>query len=327
MPGYTARGTVLRGTGGLYLVKTDPGKESLAGRNILCRARGTLRRGGLLVGDRVTLSYTDVSVSALNDEDRSAGDGLPECAVSGVLERKNELIRPAMANLDNMFIVCAAARPDPDLFTIDKMLSVCEYLGISAALIAGKSDLDPDSADRLCSVYGSAGYPAFRVSCVTGEGIPELESYMAGVLPGKVSAFAGVSGAGKSTLISALFPGLATESGDVSRKTGRGKNTTRRIDLYPVSIGDGECLLADTPGFSLIDFENFDFLPFEALPDTMKEFLPYYGKCRYPDCSHTREKECAVASAVADGLIEPSRHASYVAMYDILKNKKSWNTR
>ena len=328
MPGYTSTGTVLRGTGGLYLIKTDAdGSGPLSGRTINCRARGSLKRDGLLIGDRVTVSYSDVSAGAAGSEFFNPGDGLPDCAVSGVLDRKNVLIRPPMANLDRIFIVCAAARPDPDLFTVDKMLSVCEYCGIKAVLIIGKSDLDPVCAERVKSIYEHAGYEVFSVSCVLGDGVEDLKKYITMELPGTVSAFAGVSGAGKSTLISSLFPGLETESGNVSRKTGRGRNTTRRIDLYPVKAGDGEFLLADTPGFSLIDFENFDFLPFESLPDTMRDFIPYYGKCRYPDCSHTRERECAIAEAVGSGLIAASRHSSYVAMYDILKNKKSWNTK
>jgi ribosome biogenesis GTPase len=179
----------------------------------------------------------------------------------------------------------------------------------------------------MAGIYRSAGYPVFPVSCRLGTGLGELRGYMERELPGTVAAFAGVSGAGKSTLMSALFPELRTEAGDVSRKTGRGRNTTRRIDLYPVSAGSGSFLLADTPGFSLIDFENFDFLPFAALPDTMREFGPYYGGCRYPDCSHTRERECAVARAAEEGRIAPSRRESYIAMYDILRNKKSWNPK
>ena len=332
---YKTQGKILRGIGGLYTVKLATDGSPLSGCTVNCRARGALRSGDNrphttdkpLVGDNVEVVYTDASFTKSSDGGSVPVPdtaGLPDAAVCALLPRKNALIRPPMANLDLLFIVCASAAPSPDTETIDKLLSVAEYYGIECALVVGKSELDRCRADELKSIYTRAGYPVFAVSCATGEGISSLSDYVSSVMPGKTAAFAGASGVGKSTLISTLFPHLELESGEISRKISRGKHTTRRVELFPSTDGG---MLADTPGFSLIDFLNFDFFPFDALIGTMREFAPYLDGCRYDDCTHTKEEGCAVLDAVRRGAIAGSRHESYLAMYSVLKNKHPWDNK
>ena len=334
---FTTTARVLRGVGGLYLIRLADGAahseklpdtlSPLAGRSVLCRARGSIRGGGkLMVGDLVTVKYTDASFELVGGTAVPCDDaaGLPNTAIESILPRKNALIRPPLANLDFIFILCASAAPAPAPETIDKLLSVAEYHGIEAAIIIGKNELDGEKAAELERIYNLAGYNVFSLSCATGEGIERLEQFVSTALVGKIAAFAGASGVGKSTLMSRLFPALALETGEISRRTERGKHTTRTAELFPISVGGGEAFLADTPGFSLVDFENFDFLPFASLPDTMRDFAPYLGKCRYDDCTHTKDEGCAVLDALAKGEISPSRHQSYLSMYQILKAKKPW---
>ena len=221
-------------------------------------------------------------------------------------------------------IVCASAAPAPATETIDKLLSVAEYHSIDAAVVIGKCELDPETADKLYETYISAKYPVFKLSCYEGKGLEDFTYYIKSVLPGRVAAFAGASGVGKSTLINAVFPNMNLAAGEISRKISRGKHTTRQAELFPLEIGG---FLADTPGFSMIDFENFDFFPFEALPDTMREFREHYGECKYLDCSHTKEEGCAILDAIERGEIAESRHESYLSMYRILKAKPRWEKR
>ncbi|MGM9642782.1 MAG: ribosome small subunit-dependent GTPase A [Eubacteriales bacterium] len=325
---YKTQCRVLRGVGGLYYVKLDEGDTPISGRTVLTRARGALRTpdgGKLKVGDIAEFVYSDNSFTvengvALPKDDSS---GLPDGAISTILPRKNSLIRPPLSNLDILIIVCASAAPAPATETIDKLLSVAEYHGIEAAVVIGKCELDPERADTLEKTYRSAGYPTFRLSCYEGEGIAELAEYIKAALPGRSAAFAGASGVGKSTLINALFPEMKLAAGEVSKKISRGKHTTRQAELFALRGG----FLADTPGFSMIDFENFDFFPFEALKDTMREFREYYGECRYQDCSHTKEDGCAVLAAVERGEIAASRHESYLSMYRTLKAKPRWEKK
>ncbi|MCQ2428045.1 MAG: ribosome small subunit-dependent GTPase A, partial [Clostridia bacterium] len=323
---YISSGRVLKSSGGLFTVRFASGDHPLSGARAECRARGSLKAGGkLLPGDIVEICYGDASFT-LNSEgmtvpvDDSAG--LPDAAVCAVSERRNCLIRPPMANLDLMIVIIAAARPDPSLPNIDRLLSSAEYYSLKTAIVITKCDLSAESADALFDIYGTkAGYPVFRVSADEEAGVKELSDWVSSELPGHSAAFAGVSGAGKSTLMNRLFPSLGLKSGEVSRKNGRGKQTTRTVELFEIPFGDDvseEGLVADTPGFSSIDFENFDFLPFEALPDTMREFRSFYDDCRWLDCTHTGEKDCGVAIAVREGKIAPSRHDSYREMYSIL---------
>ena len=249
---FTTEARILRGVGGLYLIKlADDAAHSekytavspLAGRSVLCRARGSIRGGGkLMVGDLVTVTYSESSFEMTADGavPRDDSAGLPDMAISSILPRKNALIRPPLANLDFIFILCASAAPAPAPETIDKLLSVAEYHGIEAALIIGKNELDSEKAAELERIYTLAGYSVFSLSCVTGDGIERLEKFIDGALVGKISAFAGASGVGKSTLMSRLFPSLALETGEISRRTERGKHTTRTAELFPIAVGDGE---------------------------------------------------------------------------------------
>lgn len=333
---YKTQCRILRGVGGLYYVSLA-GAEAhsalypdtlspLAGKTLLTRARGALRTpdgGKIKVGDICEFIYTDNSFTegGIPQDDSS---GLPEGAVSAILPRRNSLIRPPLSNLDILVIVCASAAPAPATETIDKLLSVAEYHGIEAIVVIGKCELDGEVAEKLEKTYKSALYPTFTLSCREGHGLEEFSSYIKERLRGKVAAFAGASGVGKSTLINALFPEMKLAAGEISRKIARGKHTTRQAELFPL---EGGGFLADTPGFSMIDFENFDFFPFDALPETMREFREHYGECRYLDCSHTKEEGCAILDAIERGEIAPSRHESYLSMYKTLKAKPRWEKR
>ncbi len=293
-------GIVTKGVGGLYEVLLSDGSC------ILCRGKGILKKddGKLLVGDRVSVL------------DAQSEKG--EAVIGAIAPRDNALIRPPLANVGAIVLTVAAVSPMPALSTLDRMLSVCEYENILPIFALTKTDLSEDAAKRLGALYSAAGYEVFPVSSVTGEGTDALHARIVSVArEGKTVAFAGASGVGKSTLLGTLFPHLSLATGALSEKTQRGRHTTRTVELFPYEGG----FLADTPGFSLLDFERFDFIPFEALPDTFKEFRAYIGRCRYDDCTHTKEEECAIREAVASGEIARSRHESYLELYPILREK------
>jgi len=293
-------------SGGLYTVDTEDG-------SISCRAKGGFRHEGEkpLVGDKVTLR----------------GDS-GEYAIDSIEERKNAFIRPPIANLDRLFAVAAAVSPDPVLLTLDKLISIAEHASVEPVLVVTKNDLDADAAERLADIYRTGGFDVFV--CPDGGGTDLLKEYISEKCRGETVAFAGNSGVGKSTLLNSLFPSLALETGTVS-KINRGRHTTRHVELYPLSrlTGDGsaEGYVADTPGFSMLDFVRFDFYKKEDLPYAFREFVPYLGKCRYTKCTHTVEEGCAVLSAVADGKIAPSRHESFRSVYADLKDKKDWDNK
>ncbi len=305
-------GIVVRSTGGLFEVMP----ESSACGNLLCRARGALRReeGRVLVGDRVAV---------LCEEEGRRGETVIDC----ILPRKNSLIRPPLANLDCLYAVLAVKDPAPILETTDKLLAIMEKEGISAKVVITKTDLCATLADELAAIYMRAGYAVFPVSSYTGEGLSALENDVAATLAGgRTAAFSGASGVGKSSLINALFPTLSLETGAISQKIGRGKNTTRHAALYPVMGEISGGFLADTPGFSMLDFLRFDFMTVSDLPHVFREMEPYLGKCRYGDCSHVKEEECAVRSAVEEGIIPRSRYESYASLYEVLKGKNPYST-
>ena len=312
----------MSGAGGLFLVRMDPGDGPLAGKKLFFRARGGLRAdSGILPGDFVTVEWSASSLTpdGLPADDRS---GLPGAALCAVGKRKNELIRPPMANLDLLFVIIAAVRPAPSFLTVDKLLAVCEDRGIDPVIVVTKCDLSPVEAERIRNIYLLAGYPSFCVSSLTGEGTDKLRGFIGRTLPGRLTAFAGVSGAGKSSLLNRIFPGYGHEEGEVSRKTGRGRHTTRKVEIFERPTDGGECLIADTPGFSAIDFENFDFLTLESLPAAMREFRACYPDCRWADCTHTGEADCGVVRAVSEGRVAASRRESYLEMYRALKKKE-----
>ncbi len=313
---HTIQATITQGVGGLYQVLTEQGQT------LACRARGIFRHEGQtpLPGDRVLLAC------------ECDGEAIPDNAdwrIEDILSRKNALIRPPMANLEVLFVTFAAAKPAPMLPTIDKLICIAEHNGIEPVLIIGKSDLDPDYASSLCALYRKAGFDAFVVSCEKSEGIEEVGKYIKEKASNKLSAFAGASGVGKSTLMNALFPSLSRMTGSISHKNARGRHTTREVTLFPLSTLLEDCesatgYIADTPGFSLLDFTRFDFFEKDDLPNTMREFAPYLGLCRYKGCTHLREEGCAILEAVRRGEIAPSRHESYVSIYEDLKDKHPW---
>lgn len=323
---YTQRGRIIKMTGGLYTVRLDAGVETspLAGLTVECRARGTFRHEHTtpLVGDLVEVQYDDTSFAAEQGTVTPSADrtGL---VIDDILPRKNSLIRPPLANLDMMLVVIAAASPDPDIPTVDKLLSILEYNGIEPVVIVGKCELSPKRAGKIAALYEKVGYRSFVLSCYTGEGLEAFSEFAHTALKGKLAAVAGASGAGKSTLLNTVFAGLDLTTGGISEKIGRGKNTTRHTELFDLPGTEGG-YIADTAGFSLLDFERFDFFTLEDLPHTFREFAPYLGKCRYTDCTHVADEECAILEAVQRGDISKIRHGSYRELYTTLKEKKKY---
>jgi len=318
-----AVGTLIKCVGGLYEVelRTEDGQY----RTVRARARGSLRHEKIspLPGDRVEISF-DANAAEGN------GGADADAAVESVLPRKNQLIRPPLANLDDLFLVLPAADPTPMPEVADRLICLCEIKGIEPVIVVTKEDLDGETAEKLARLYRRAGFTAFVLSVVTGEGIDAFRDYIAARFLGdtrRVCAFSGASGAGKSSLMNRLFPGLSLEAGELSRKIKRGKNTTRVSELYPMSrlLGEGYSgYLADTPGFSMLDLAEGFTLPLSDLVHTFREFRPYIGGCRYTKCTHTKEEECAILEAVKEGIVPRSRHRSYVKMYEELKQIPEW---
>lgn len=306
-------GKIVKGLGGLYDVRVaDP--DGTVGI-ISTRAKGLLKRDEekLLIGDNVTVEIDD-----------STPDGI---VISSVDERKNSLIRPPLSNLDYIFITFAAAKPAPVIETVDKLVAIAEHNGITPVIVITKADLSPSAAGELADVYRLAGIPTFITSSESGEGTDELSDYVRReVRDGRTAAFAGASGVGKSTLMNTLFPSLALATQEISRKIERGRHTTRHVEIFDIEKGSDTGFLADTPGFSLIDFSRFDFFSLDELLPAFRELLPYVGKCRYADCSHVGEGEddCAVAGAVREGKIAASRLESYRSIYRTLKAKNEY---
>ena len=295
-------GRVIRGLGGSFTVQTEKGDC------YTCRAKGTLKRndGRLLVGDIVRLR--------LSENEREG------VLVSEIFVRRNALIRPPLANVTVMVLALSGAYPAPSLSTVDKLLCICAHAGIAPVLAVTKNDLAPEESRQLSALYSKAGYPTFVLSSVNCEGVDALREYLRSEMSeGGIAAFAGASGVGKSTLLTALFPSLALETGTLSETTERGRHTTRHVELFPFAGG----FVADTPGFSLLDFEHFDFFALEDLSSTFPDFAPYLCGCRYDDCTHTKEEGCALLAAVAEGRVAKSRHDTYLELYEILKAKKN----
>ena len=321
---YEEKGRIIQGVGGLFEVALDAGDTPLSGERVAARAKGNFRHAGVtpLPGDRVRVAF-DESAFAREEEGNRDGGG---AVIAEIFDRKNALIRPPMANLDILLITIAAAQPAPVPETVDKLISIAEFNHIEPVLVIGKADIAPEAARELCDLYRNAGFQAFSLSAREGEGVEALRTYLRAEMPGKTAAFAGASGVGKSTLMNALFDGLSLVTGEVSHRIERGKHTTRRVRLYPVD-GVENAYVADTPGFSMLDFVRFDFFGKEDLPYTMREFDAYIGECCYTKCTHTKEQGCAVLEAVKAGKIAKSRHESYCAMFDALKNKHDWSKK
>lgn len=288
-------GTIIKALSGFYYV--DVGAEQ---EPITCRGRGKLRHQKItpLVGDHVAITVTE------------DGTGM----VDEVLPRSNQFQRPMVANMDQLVILASGAIPVTDPFLIDRMVSLAEYKGCQPIICFNKCDLEP--ATQLVELYQKAGFQSFSISAQTGEGLEQL----LGVLDGKISAFTGNSGVGKSSVLNALCPQFGLKVGQVSEKLGRGRHTTRHVELFRVGGG----LVADTPGFSAFDVEQMELIPKEELANTFREFQPYLEQCRFVGCAHVKERGCAVREAVDNGAIAPSRYQSYVRLYDQVKSRPQW---
>ena len=290
-------GVIQKALSGFYYVNT--GRELLT-----CRARGRFRKEGVtpLVGDRV--------------EVRELGNG--EGFVEAILPRKNDFTRPAVANIDQLVVIASGAIPKTDPFLIDRVAAIAALKGCGVVVVLNKCDLD--SADDLYGIYTAAGFPTVRVSAETGEGIGELLP----LISGKLSAFTGNSGVGKSSILNALDPEFHLQVGDVSQALGRGRHTTRHVELYHLSCGAD---VVDSPGFSSFETDELNLELKHHLPETFVEFRPWLDQCRFVGCSHTREAGCAVLEAVRAGQIQKSRHASYVRLYEELKPLQDWQEK
>lgn len=315
----TLKGKIIKSVGGLYSIKISDEASELDEKIISCRAKGAFRYQSVvpLVGDNVLIRFDNKS-----EKDRKAAEG--GFVIAEILDRKNSLIRPPLANLDYIFITMAASHPSPVLSTVDKLISISEFNKIEPVIVITKSDLDAEEANRLSKIYETSGFTVFIISSVTGDGVDALRQFANENLASKIAAFAGASGIGKSTLMNALFPELDLSTAEISKKIERGRHTTRYVELFPLSPDRNTGYIADTPGFSMLDFERFDFFEHEDLPLTMREFLPLIGKCKYTKCSHTKEDGCAIIDAVKRGDIPKSRHESFLEINETLKAKKKW---
>ena len=289
----TRQGVIIRALSGFYDV--DIGSEI-----IRCRARGKLRKEGItpLVGDIAEFQV-------------SGGSGY----VLGIVPRRNSFIRPAVANVDALVMMAANVNPVTEPFLIDRVGAIAAAQGVDTILLLNKCDLDP--AEELYGIYSRTGMTVLRTSAATGEGVEELRK----LLRGKLVAFTGNSGVGKSTMLNALFPEANMATGEVSDKLGRGRHTTRHVELF--TMPDGTKIM-DTPGFSSFDTDMMDLGQVDTLAQAFPEFRPYLGQCRFDDCRHVKEKGCAVLEALKEGAISPSRHSSYVRLFEKIKEYKAW---
>lgn len=293
-----SRGRILKALSGFYYV--DIGGDV----PLQCRARGKFRQDGMspLVGDWVEVRETE-----------------PGCGMVWEIEpRRNAFDRPAVANIDQLVVIASQAIPVTDPFLIDRVAAIAALKNCDVVVCVNKVDLA--DGDELADIYRSAGFPTICVSAETGEGIDQLIP----LISGKLSAFTGNSGVGKSSILNAIEPGFSLRVDAVSEKLGRGKHTTRHVELFRLACG---AEVIDTPGFSSFDGTELGLELKEKLDQCFVEFRPFLEDCRYVGCSHTKEKGCAVLQAVKAGEIVKSRHASYARMYDELKNLRAWNVQ
>ncbi len=284
------RGRIIKGVGGFYYVDTADGCFE-------CRARGSFRSKKItpLVGDEVKILINNTTKTGAIDE---------------ILPRKNELLRPPVANVTQMAIVVSTVNPAPNLYLLDKMLASAEISGVEAIICMNKTDLD--SGTELCDIYRGAGYSVVPLSAASGKNIDDLKE----MLFGEVTVFAGNSGVGKSSILNCVTGGEYFETGEVSTRVDRGKHTTRHTELVPL---DGGGYIIDTPGFGSLDISA---LQPENCAELFREFEKYAYDCRFGDCNHIAEPGCGVAAAVESGKISKSRYDSYVRLVSEIKKRR-----
>ncbi len=287
-------GIIIKAIGGLYTVEASEGLYE-------CKARGIFRKKNIspVCGDNVEISF----------EDDNTG------VIEKIFDRKSLLIRPPLANLDLLVFVTSISEPKPNLLLLDKFIAIAEYKNITPAIVFTK--IDKGDCTKYVKLYTHTGIPVFSVDNTTGEGCDEVREF----LKGKLSAFTGNTGVGKSTLLNNIFPNLELATNEISQKLGRGKHTTRHVELYKLSQGG---YIADTPGFSSFDTNRYDIIFKDDLANCFVEFREYIGDCKFVNCSHTKEKGCKIIEAVKEGRIEKTRHDSYVEMYEQAKQLKEW---
>ena len=290
------QGRILKGIGGFYYVEAELTIYE-------CKARGVFRKRGTtpLAGDWVQICI-----------DNNTG------TIEEIFPRKNMLVRPPCANIDQMFLVTSVCDPSPNLLVLDKMIAVAEDQEMEPILVISKTDLQ--SPHELENIYRKVGIQVIEVSSVSGQGIAQIKM----LLKDKISVFTGNSGVGKSSLLNCISPEFRQETGIISSKLGRGKHTTRQVELLKLPCGG---YVADTPGFSTMDMERYNIVKKEHLQYCFREMKPYITQCKFSSCSHTCEKGCAVLRAVEQGEITQSRHNSYTAMYEQVKDKKEWERK
>lgn len=268
-----------------------------------CKARGSFRKDKIspLVGDKVKISVNDLSENRIEE----------------ILPRKNSLVRPPLANVDQLLIVCSMAEPSPNLFIVDKLIAIAEKKEIEPIIVINKTDLgDPENIQKI---YANAGFKVIVASADKENLNGEIEP----LLKGKLSAFTGNSGVGKSTIINVLDSQLFLGTGETSKKLGRGRHTTRQVELFKIAGG----YLADTPGFSSLDLERCETIFKDELQHCFREFEKYQGKCKFSTCAHLSDKGCAILEAVNSGEIEHSRHENYKMLYEQVKGVKEWELK
>lgn len=289
-------GRIVRSLSGFYDVATPDGL-------VTCRARGILRREGSapLTGDLVEIT-------------RDRGKGM----VERILPRKNSFVRPAVSNIDLLVVFAANVNPVTEPFLIDRVAAIAGDQEVRVCLCVNKTDLDP--ASDLVRIYENAGFPVICTSAETGSGVEALRE----LIRGKVAAFTGNSGVGKSSILNALRPELGLPVGEVSQKLGRGRHTTRHVELY--DLGEGT-YVADTPGFSSFDTDQMDVILKENLQYAFPDFAAFIGSCQFHDCSHRREPGCAVRAALERGGLEKTRYESYCRLYEKAEQIKTWELK
>ena len=289
-------GRIIRSISGFYDVQT-------AGGLITCRARGILRKEGNspLTGDMVEIT-------------QERGKGM----VEKILPRKNSFVRPAVANIDALVVFAANVNPVTEPYLIDRVSAIAGDQEVAVYLCITKCDLDP--AVDLENIYRKAGFPVIVASAQTGEGVPQLQA----LLQGKLTAFTGNTGVGKSSMLNRLCPDLQLPTGEVSQKLGRGKHTTRHVELYTVAP---DTYVADTPGFASFDTEQMDVILKENLQYAFGDFAPFLGKCQFQDCTHRKEPGCAVRQAVECAEIGKTRYESYLKLYEKYSQIDPWTIK